>query len=160
MRGAILAELPGIGDELGGVDHRRIVLVLVVAVEPGQDHADVVLRRRLELVAGPGRKIDVVGDGRHGAADYCRGKDGRKDSHQCPYSSKRRCAALTMSPNLMISLSMMRTKSSGGPPPGLAARFLSLADTPGSRMAWLRLFSSLATTGAGAAAGANTPLHR
>ena len=40
MRRAILAELLGVVDELVGVDDRRIVLVFVVAVEPGEDHAD------------------------------------------------------------------------------------------------------------------------
>ena len=41
MGGAVLAEFFRLGDELVGVDDRRLVLFLVVAVEPGKDDADV-----------------------------------------------------------------------------------------------------------------------
>jgi len=54
MRGAVLAEFFGVGDKRFGVDHRRLVLLFVIAVEPGQDDADVFLGRRQELLAGPG----------------------------------------------------------------------------------------------------------
>ena len=42
MRGAIFAKLLGVGDELLGVDDRRIVFTAVIAVHPGQDHTDIV----------------------------------------------------------------------------------------------------------------------
>ncbi len=55
MRRTILTQLLGVGHEFVGVDDRRIVLVAVVAVEPSQNHAHVILARRLKLLAGPGR---------------------------------------------------------------------------------------------------------
>ena len=59
--GAILAELLGVCDELAGIDGGRIVLVRVIAVEPGEDHTDIFLARRHEILARPGRQIDLVG---------------------------------------------------------------------------------------------------
>src|SRR5580692_10582362 len=59
MLGAVLAELFGLGHQFVGVDHRRLVLFLVVAVEPSQDHTDVLLARREELPAGPCRQVDI-----------------------------------------------------------------------------------------------------
>ena len=55
MLGAVLAELLGLDDEGGGIDHRRLVLLFVIAVEPGQDDADILLARRQKLLATPGR---------------------------------------------------------------------------------------------------------
>jgi hypothetical protein len=40
IRAAIFAELLGVGNEFVGVDDRRVFLVFVVAVEPGQDDLD------------------------------------------------------------------------------------------------------------------------
>ena len=68
MLGAILAELLGIGHELLGIDHRRIVFAAIIAIHPGQDDADIVLGRGLEFRASPSGKIDRRGKGR-GAGD-------------------------------------------------------------------------------------------
>src|SRR5262249_59229144 len=65
------------------------------------------------------------------------------------HSSNFKFAALTTSRTFTMSSSTMRRKSAGGPPPGVTARFLSFAETSGSRIDWLSVVSSLAMIAAG-----------
>src|SRR3984885_15870571 len=70
MGRAILAELFGVIDKGIGLDDRRIVLVFVIAVEPGQDDFDGFLVGGLEFFAGPGRQIDVFGESGRAAGEH------------------------------------------------------------------------------------------
>jgi hypothetical protein len=63
MLRTIAAKLRLVGDELVGVNYRRVVLVAIIAVEPRQNDVDVVLVRSEELRAAPRRKIDGLGGG-------------------------------------------------------------------------------------------------
>jgi hypothetical protein len=60
VRGTVLAKLFGIIDELIGLDHRRIVLIFVIAIEPGQDELDRFVVGVLKLAARQGEEIDIV----------------------------------------------------------------------------------------------------
>jgi hypothetical protein len=62
MLAAIFTEFLGILDELVGLDHGRIVLVFLIAVEPGQDELDRFLVRAYELLTRRRRKIAILGE--------------------------------------------------------------------------------------------------
>src|SRR5579862_600584 len=184
MGRAIRAELLGVGDKLLGIDDRRRVFFFVIAVEPRQDDADVVLVRRHEILAGPGptgrcprrtqrRKCSArrkTARRRRASwpilsAPTFRDRSTKQDADHAGqsrprYSSNFRLAALTTSRNLATSLFMILMNSSGVAPPGLTAIALSFCDTPGSAIASANAFCSFATTGAGVALGAKMPLHR
>src|SRR6516164_2400032 len=101
MGGAVLAEFFRLGDELVGVDDRRLVLFLVVAVEPGKDDADVFLAGGEELLAAPRREVDVLGGGMAAVHESGGEDQAADDAHRlsAPYSSNFRFAALTTSLN-------------------------------------------------------------
>src|SRR6266566_3358921 len=114
MHSAIVAELLGIGGKLSRIDDRRVIFRSVISIEPGENDADIVFVRRLELFAGQARQVDLIRRRRRapiGAASQNGGKEcGGHVLHRVPpdYSSKRRLAAFTMSRNLTMSSSIMR----------------------------------------------------
>jgi hypothetical protein len=70
MIATIFAEFFGVIDELIGLDHRRIVLVFVVAVEPRQNDPDRFLVGGLKLLSSQSRQVDIVGEYGRTAHDH------------------------------------------------------------------------------------------
>src|SRR5262249_46715849 len=97
MRGTKRAELTDVRHQLVFIDDRRIVLGTVIAVQPGGDGSYVFLARRLELLAGPGEKVDVVRQCWRGPQQDCR-REGRDDGpHQLLRSIIPRSASWLLS---------------------------------------------------------------
>src|SRR5580704_1989850 len=82
MRGAVFAELFRLCHQLIGIDQRRLVLLFVIAVEPGEDNADVFLARVHEFVAAPRREVDILGESRRGQQQ--RAGDQERGLHAIP----------------------------------------------------------------------------